>query len=84
MRQIVFGNQIVFFGLIIAELALVVGLSAAINRLSAGTASLLFLAYSALNGVTLSVIVAVYSPSAIMSSLFKEHFSVSIILKSPT
>jgi FtsH-binding integral membrane protein len=52
MRQLVFGNQIMFFGLIIAELALVVGLSAAINRLSARTASLMFLAYSALNGIT--------------------------------
>ena len=68
MRQLVFGNQIMFFGLIIAELALVVGLSAAINRLSARTASLMFLAYSALNGITLSVIVAVYSPSAIMNA----------------
>lgn len=68
LRQVVFGNQIVFFGLIIAELALVVGLSAAINRLSAGTASGLFLLYSALNGITLSSIFMVYAQATIFKA----------------
>ncbi|MHC1791336.1 Bax inhibitor-1/YccA family protein [Solidesulfovibrio sp.] len=68
LMQAVFGNQIVFFGLIIAELALVVGLSAAINRLSAGTASGLFLLYSALNGITLSSIFMVYAQATIFKA----------------
>jgi FtsH-binding integral membrane protein len=68
MMQLVFGNQLVFFGLVIVELGLVVGLSAAINRISGGTASLLFALYSALNGVTLAAIFAVYAKAAIMNA----------------
>lgn len=68
MMQAVFGNQILFFGLIIAELGLVIGLSAAISRLSAGTASGLFLLYSALNGITLAAIFAVYAKATIVNA----------------
>ncbi len=68
MMQAVFGNQILFFGLIISELGLVMGLSAAINRLSAGTASGLFVLYSALNGVTLAAIFAVYAKAVIINA----------------
>ena len=68
LMQAVFGNQILLIALIIVELGLVIGLSAAINRLSAGTASLLFLVYSALNGVTLSVIFVTYSQAAILKA----------------
>ncbi len=68
MMQAVFGNQILFFGLIIAELGLVIGLSAAISRLSAGTASGLFLLYSALNGITLAAIFAVYAKAVIVNA----------------
>ncbi|MBK5275424.1 MAG: Bax inhibitor-1/YccA family protein [Desulfuromonadales bacterium] len=62
------GNKLVFYGLIIGELALVFTLSAAINRLSASTATMLFLAYSLLNGVTLSVVFAVYTADSIAST----------------
>jgi uncharacterized protein len=68
VMRAVFGNQILFFGLIIVELGLVVGLSAAINRLSASTASLMFLAYSAINGITLAAIFAIYAKAAIMNA----------------
>jgi hypothetical protein len=68
LMQAVFGNQILFFGLIIAELGLVVGLSAAINRLSSTTASGLFVLYSALNGVTLAAIFAVYAKAVIINA----------------
>ncbi len=40
-------------GLVIAQFGLVIGLSAAINRLSGTAATLMFLAYSALTGLTL-------------------------------
>ena len=44
------------WGLIIAELVLVFALSGAINRLSLGTATLMFIGYSVLNGAMLSSI----------------------------
>lgn len=54
-----------FYVLIIAELALVFGLSAMVNRLSAAAASGAFIVYALLNGVTLSVILAVYTSASI-------------------
>lgn len=62
------GNRLLFFGLMIGELALVFILSGAINRLSASTATLIFIAYSALNGVTLSVVALVYTANSIAST----------------
>jgi hypothetical protein len=62
------GNRLLFYGLLIGELALVFTLSGAINRLSAGVATLLFVAYSALNGVTLSILALVYTASSIAST----------------
>src|SRR4051812_12876426 len=61
-------NKPVFYGLMIGELALVFTLSGAINRLSAAVATLLFLAYSLLNGVTLSVIFLIYTADSIAST----------------
>jgi uncharacterized protein len=64
----IMGNRLVFYGLMIGELALVFTLSGAINRLSAGVATLLFVAYSALNGVTLSIVAFVYTANSITST----------------
>lgn len=66
--EAVFGNKLVFYGLMIGELALVFTLSGAINKLSATTATLIFIVYSALNGVTLSVVVLAYTASSITST----------------
>jgi FtsH-binding integral membrane protein len=63
--RFVIGNRIVFFGLIIAELGLVIAISAAVNRLSAAAAGGLFLLYSALNGATLSVVLLAYTGSSV-------------------
>ena len=52
----IFSNQALFWVLIIGELALVFGISRWLNKLSLTMATLLFILYSALNGVTLSVI----------------------------
>lgn len=60
MIQAIFGNRILFFGLIIAEFALVWGISGAINKLSNTAATLLFYLYSLVNGATLSVIFLAY------------------------
>ena len=67
-QQLVFGNRMLFLGLIFAELGLVIAVSAAINRISATTATLLFLAYSALNGVTFAAVFLLYTQSSIVSA----------------
>ncbi|NJD91888.1 MAG: Bax inhibitor-1/YccA family protein [Geobacter sp.] len=61
-------NRLLFYGLMIGELALVFTLSAAVNRLSNSVATLLFLGYSLLNGVTLSIIFMVYTAESIGST----------------
>ena len=66
----IFTNQILFWGLIIAELGLVFGLSAAINRLSLTTATLMFVLYSVINGATMSFIFLHYTMSSITSVFF--------------
>ena len=63
-------NRILFFGLIIAEFALVIGISGAINRLSLATATLMFVLYSVVNGATLSLIFVIYTMSSISSVFF--------------
>ncbi len=66
--QMIFGNKIIFWGLIIAELGLVFTISAAVNRLSAATAGGLFLLYSALNGATLSAVLLLYTGTSVASA----------------
>ena len=52
LLKTIFTNSILFFGIIIAELALVIWLSAAALKMSETLAMLLFCGYSVLNGVT--------------------------------
>jgi uncharacterized protein len=66
--QIIAGQPLIFFGLLIAELALVFGLSRGINRLAPGMAVLLFLAYAALNGLTFSMFFVVYTLGSVTST----------------
>lgn len=63
-------NQVLFWGLVIGELALVIGLSAAINRLSLTTATLMFVLYSIVNGATMSFIFLAYTASSITNVFF--------------
>ena len=56
--------------LFIAELALVIWLSASIQKISAQAATIGFLAYSLLNGITLSSIFLVYTAASISSTFF--------------
>lgn len=60
LLQVIFGNSIAVWVLFILELGLVMGISAGINRLSPTTATALFLLYSVVNGLTLSVIFFAY------------------------
>lgn len=68
LLQFIFGNQLVFFGLIIGELALVFYLSARITKLAPSTAAGIFLLYSALNGATLSVVLIAYSTASVTNA----------------
>jgi len=68
--QAIYSNSAILWVLIIAELALVFGVSAAINRISLTTATLMFVLYSVLNGVMLSSIFLVYTTSSIATVFF--------------
>ncbi|AEE48890.1 Bax inhibitor-1 family protein [Haliscomenobacter hydrossis] len=63
--QFVFGNRFIFFGLLIGELLLVGYLSAAVMRMSADMATMVFLLYSVLNGLTLSFVFLIYTSTSI-------------------
>jgi FtsH-binding integral membrane protein len=65
LLRVLVGNRLVFFGLVIAELGLVFYLSARADRLAPGSAAGLFALYSALNGVTLSAILLVYTGESV-------------------
>ena len=68
--QAIYSNQILFWGMIIAEFALVIGVSAAINRLSLTVATLMFILYSVINGALLSYIFLAYTASSIATVFF--------------
>jgi hypothetical protein len=61
-------NRLVFFGLMIAELGLVFYLSARVDRLAPTTAAGLFALYSALNGITLSVVLIAYTGESVATT----------------
>ncbi|MCH4896429.1 Bax inhibitor-1/YccA family protein [Marinilabiliaceae bacterium JC040] len=60
-------NQVLFYGIFIAEFGLVVLLSSRISKLSFSTAFIIFLAYSILNGITMSVLFLVYTATSIQN-----------------
>jgi uncharacterized protein len=61
-------NQFLFLGLILAELGLVFFLSARADRIAPRTATALFVAYAALNGVTLSFVLLAYTGESVAST----------------
>ncbi len=61
-------NSILFYGVIIAELALVFILSGRIHKMSFTSASLMFILYSLLTGVSLSTIFLAYTESSIATT----------------
>lgn len=63
-------NPFLFFGLFIAEIALVLMLTARIGKMAAGTATIMFLTYALLNGLTLSVIFLAYTQASIAQTFF--------------
>lgn len=70
LLSLIFSSKLTFFGLIIAELALVWYLSTRIDRISFTTATLMFIIYSLLNGAMLSSVFLLYTASSIASTFF--------------
>ena len=68
-QRIIFQRGI-FIMLVIATFVLVIGLTAALNRISAGAATAAFVVYAALEGVLFSSIFAVYTESSIATTFF--------------
>lgn len=70
LLEMVFGNMWTLLGIILVEFAMVGALAGWVNRISASTATLIFVLYSALNGVVLSGIFLVYTSESISSTFF--------------
>lgn len=68
LLNLIFGNQLIFWGLIIGEFICVGYLASAMKKISAQSATLIFIGYSALNGLTLSIIFVLFTSSSIAST----------------
>jgi FtsH-binding integral membrane protein len=70
LTEFIFSSKLVFYGLIIGELLLVGSLIMAVQRMSPLVAALVFIGYSALNGLTLSSIFFLYTSGSIALTFF--------------
>src|SRR4051794_18129184 len=70
MLRAIFGNRLVFYALLVGELAMVWSFSRVAARLSGTGAAALFFVYAVMNGLTLSVIFLVYTRGSIASTFF--------------
>lgn len=68
LLSLIFSNKLIFYGLIIGELALVISFTALIRKISAPVALVMFFLYAMLNGLTFSEIFIVYTQQSIASS----------------
>lgn len=67
LLQIILGNRILFFGLIIGQLFLVGFLAVRIQKMSAAVATMVFLGYSILNGLTFSLILLAFTAGSLFT-----------------
>lgn len=67
ITQFLLMNHQIMWVLLLAELGLVIGLTAAIRKISLPVATLMFVAYAVLNGVTLSSLFYVYTMGSLAS-----------------
>jgi len=70
LMTVLAANSWIFLGLMVGELVLVIALTAAINRMSPVVAGLAFFGYATLNGVTLAILVLVYTSASIFETFF--------------
>jgi FtsH-binding integral membrane protein len=66
--ELLFGNSWAMFVLIIVELGLVVRLTRSLDKITASNAAVMFLTFSAVNGLTLSSVFLIYTMSSIFST----------------
>ena len=67
LARFIFGSNFTFMGLILAEFALVIILSAGIRKMSFPVAAASFVIYSIVNGLTLSVVLFAYTRTSVAS-----------------
>ena len=65
LTKILIKNPGIFFGLAVVEIVMVIGIGMGIRKLSAATATALFILYAAVNGITLSVVFIAYQLSSV-------------------
>jgi FtsH-binding integral membrane protein len=70
LTQMIVGTKGVFYGLLISELLLVLAFGWLIRAVPASVATLMFLVYAVLNGLTLSVIFLAFTAASIASTFF--------------
>ncbi len=70
LLSMIMQNSMLLWILLITEIGLVIFLSARIHRISFTTATLLFIAYSILNGVTMAFIFLIYTMTSIATTFF--------------
>jgi len=68
--ELVFGNRLVFWGLLLAQLGLVMAFGPAARRASTAVVGAMFFAYAALTGVTFASIFLVYTGASIGGVFF--------------
>jgi FtsH-binding integral membrane protein len=68
--QLVVGNRIVFYGLLFAQLGIVIAFNPIAARASTAVAGAMFFTYAALTGLTFSVLFLLYTSSSIASTFF--------------
>lgn len=68
--EMIFGNRILFWGLILAEFGLVFGISGMLHKISLMTGTLMFIAYSVINGAMLSTVFLAYTMESIGQVFF--------------
>jgi FtsH-binding integral membrane protein len=68
LQQAILGNSILMIALVVAQFGLVIALSAAVHKMSASTATGLFLLYSVLTGAMLSSVFVIYPVASIANA----------------
>lgn len=64
------GTPVILYGMILAELGIVFYLSARVSKMNPGTATGLFLLYSAMNGLTIAPILLMYTAQSVATTFF--------------
>lgn len=70
LLEFVLGSKLVFFGLLIVQFIAVASLASMVHKMSASMATMLFIGYSILNGLTLSIVFVIFTTESLASTFF--------------